>query len=190
MKDLIAKINECVVCKSFLPHAPRPVVQLSSLSKILIISQAPGKRVHESGIPWNDASGDTLRQWLNVDKETFYDAEKFAFMPMSFCYPGKGKSGDLAPRNECAPVWHSEILKEILKPEVTLLIGQYAHKHYLNSREGLTSDVKGFRRFLPQFFPLPHPSPRNFNWMRINPWFSDEVLPYLQQITEAILKQK
>jgi uracil-DNA glycosylase len=166
MKALLNKILPCEVCKDQLPLGPRPVVQLSRNSKIVIISQAPGRRVHETGIPWNDASGKKLREWMNVDEATFYDPLIFSIMPMGFCYPGKGISGDLPPRPDCAPLWHPQILKNLKNTPLILLIGQYAQRYYLKKdrKSSLTETVKCYKEYLPQYFPLPHPSPRNQNW--------------------------
>jgi uracil-DNA glycosylase len=155
---------------------------LSEASRIIIIGQAPGKRVHESGIPWNDASGRKLREWLNVDEATFYDPLSFSIMPMGFCYPGKGVSGDLPPRVECAPEWHPKILNKVATEPLIILIGQYAQWYYLKDKfkGSLTETVKSYKEYLPQYFPLPHPSPRNQNWIKINPWFSEKVIPDLR----------
>jgi uracil-DNA glycosylase len=190
MLSLIQKIQNCSYCIDFLPAGPRPVVQLSSNSRILIIGQAPGRKVHETGIPWNDASGRTLRKWLAVDEETFYNPEIFSIMPMGFCYPGKGRSGDMPPRRECAPLWHSEIMRYFETRPLVLLIGQYAQSYYLKevSRANLTETVKHFAEYFPEFFPLPHPSPRNQSWLKYNPWFADEVLPFLQQQVSEITR--
>jgi uracil-DNA glycosylase family 4 len=165
------------------------VVQLDPSSKVLIIGQAPGRRVHESGIPWNDASGQTLRKWLGVDDILFYDPLNFSIVPMSFCYPGKGKSGDLPPLAKCAPLWHSNILEQFISPPLILLIGQYAQKYYLKERSApsLTETVKNYKSFLPKYFPLPHPSPRNQNWVKVNSWFMDEVVPDLRMMVRNAL---
>ena len=183
MKTLLDKIQQCEVCKDHLPLGPRPVVQLSPYSKIIIISQAPGRRVHETGIPWNDASGRNLRAWMNVDEAVFYDSLIFSIMPMGFCYPGKGISGDLSPRRECAPLWHSQILNFFEHKPFILLIGQYAQRYYLKKKckSSLTETVKSYKEYLPEYFPLPHPSPRNQNWVKINPWFMKEVIPELRE---------
>lgn len=183
MYPLVEKIRKCEVCKDYLPLGPRPVVQLSSTSKIVIIGQAPGRRVHETGIPWNDASGKKLREWMNVDEATFYNPEIFSIMPMGFCYPGKGVSGDLPPRPECAPLWHPKILKNIKGSPLILLIGQYAQRYYLGkqNKERLTETVKSYSEYLPRYFPLPHPSPRNQYWVTINPWFMQKAIPELQK---------
>ena len=157
--------------------------QLSPYSKIIIISQAPGRRVHETGIPWNDASGRKLREWMNVVDATFYDPATFSIMPMGFCYPGKGISGDLPPRPECGPLWHPQILKNLKVLPLILLIGQYAQRYYLKKdcKSSLTETVKSYKEFLPKYFPLPHPSPRNQNWVKINPWFMEEAIPELRK---------
>lgn len=183
MNDLQAKIRQCMVCKDHLPCRPRPVVQLSSSSGIIIVGQAPGKRVHDTGVPWNDASGRTLRRWMDMNETVFYDPELVSVMPMGFCYPGKGRSGDLAPRRECAPLWHDEILRRYPVRPLMLLIGQYAQRYYLKEdcRGSLTETVRNFRQYLPLYFPLPHPSPRNQNWLKINPWFMEEVIPELRE---------
>ena len=182
MESLLKRILKCESCQSFLPSGPRPVVQLGLHSKILIIGQAPGRWVHQTGIPWNDASGRTLRKWLDVDEATFYNPDFFSIMPMGFCYPGKGKSGDLPPRTECAPLWHSAILSHFKSEPLVLLIGQYAQAYYLKPafKASLTDTVKNYKEFLPKYFPLPHPSPRNQGWLKVNPWFGEEVLPALQ----------
>jgi uracil-DNA glycosylase len=190
MKYLLKKINKCEVCINYLPLGVNPVVQLGTASKIIIIGQAPGRRVHESGIPWNDKSGITLREWMKVDETTFYDSSCFSIMPMSFCYPGKGISGDLAPRQECAPLWHPQIFKKLSNTPLILLIGQYAQRYYLNKncKQNLTETVRSYKEFLPNYFPLPHPSPRNQNWVKINPWFMEEVIPLLRNIISERLK--
>ena len=183
MEQLLKEIRSCEVCKDYLPQGPRPIVQFSPKSKIVIIGQAPGQKVHNSGTPWDDASGKELRKWLSVTDEQFYDADLFALIPMGFCYPGKGKSGDLPPRPECAPLWHDQILLKLNDVRITLLFGQYAQKRYLAERYSstLTENVRSFRDHLPDFLPLVHPSPRNRIWQRKNPWFEEEVLPVLRE---------
>jgi uracil-DNA glycosylase len=183
MNTLLNNIRGCEVCKEHLPLGPRPVVQLSEFSKIIIIGQAPGRRVHETGIPWNDASGKKLREWMHVDEATFYDPVFFSILPMGFCYPGKGISGDLPPRPECAPLWHPEVFKYFKSEPLILFIGQYAQRYYLKKdfKGSLTETVKNYHGFLPKYFPLPHPSPRNQNWVKINPWFMKEAIPELQK---------
>jgi uracil-DNA glycosylase len=192
MKTLLNKIRGCEVCKEHLPLGPRPVVQLSTQSKIIIIGQAPGKRVHETGIPWNDASGRKLREWMGIDETAFYDPNIFAIMPMGFCYPGKGISGDLPPRPECAPLWHAQILENLPSASLILLIGQYAQRYYLkkNCKINLTETVKNYKEYFPKYIPLPHPSPRNQNWLKINPWFKEDVIPELQKKIKLAIHAK
>lgn len=187
--SLLQRIFLCQACNSFLPSGPRPIVQLNQSSKIVIVGQAPGRRVHETGIPWNDASGRTLRKWLDVDEATFYRDDNFSIMPMGFCYPGKGVSGDLPPRKECAPLWHEEILSHFSSNPLILLIGQYAQRYYLKKgfKGNLTDTIKSYQEYLPKYFPLPHPSPRNQNWLKVNPWFLENVIPDLRKELEAIL---
>lgn len=158
----------------------------------MIIGQAPGTKVHNTSIPWNDPSGDLLRIWLGIDKETFYNANMMALMPMGFCYPGKGKSGDLPPRPECAPLWHKKLLNSLPELELTILIGQYSQAYYLGNKrkENLTETVRNFKEYLPHYLPLPHPSPRNRIWLKRNEWFSEEVLPYLSDRVKEILNAR
>ncbi|MCB0642704.1 MAG: uracil-DNA glycosylase family protein [Phaeodactylibacter sp.] len=189
MKQLITEIKACTICKEQLPLGPNPVVQLHSEARILIIGQAPGTKVHASGIPFQDASGRRLRDWLGVSEDTFYNARQVAIMPMGFCYPGKGPSGDLPPRKECAPQWHEQVLDQLSDIRLTLLIGQYAQQYYLQSAAGktLTDTVRRFLDFAPARIPLPHPSPRNIRWFKKNPWFEAEVLPFLKdQVRQAL----
>lgn len=190
MKSLLREISKCAACAASLPHAPRPVVAASVDSRIIVIGQAPGSKVHATGIPWNDPSGDTLRAWLNVDRATFYDTRNFALMPMGFCYPGKGRSGDLPPRSECAPLWHERLRRQMPKAQLTLLVGQYSQAHYLGKAAGktLAETVRRARDFLPEFLPLPHPSPRNRLWLRKNAWFEAELVPLLRERVKAIFK--
>ncbi len=191
MEKLLAEIRKCIVCKSYLPNKPRPIIQASSKAKILIIGQAPGQKVQDSGIPWDDKSGDELRRWLNVSKEQFYDSSLFALMPMGFCYPGKGTSGDLPPRPECAPLWHGQVLSQMKNVKLTILIGQYSQKFYLGKdfNPSITENIRNFKKFLPNYLPLVHPSPRNRIWQMKNPWFEKKIIPVLREkvkdITEA-----
>jgi uracil-DNA glycosylase family 4 len=189
MKELLTKIGQCEICKEHLPLGPRPVVSGHPQSKIVIIGQAPGTKVHESGIPWDDASGKELRKWLNISSEVFYDETKIAIVPMGFCYPGKGKSGDLPPRPECAPQWHEALLTKMPELQLVLLVGMYAQRYYLKfrARKTLTETVKNYREYMPQYLPLPHPSPRNRFWLTKNPWFAEEVIPQLQKKVSELL---
>ncbi len=189
MKTLLQQISACTLCKAHLNHDPRPIVSAHQKSKIVIIGQAPGSIVHRTGIPWDDKSGENLRRWMDIDSNTFYDASQIAIIPMGFCYPGKGKSGDLPPRKECAPQWHGPLLNKLTNVQLTLLIGQYAQRYYLPQARKLTltTTVKQFKDYLPQFFVLPHPSPRNNIWMKKNEWFKQEVLPELKLVVKDIL---
>ncbi len=188
LDNLIQKIRSCKVC-SDLPCGPRPILSVSPTSKILIIGQAPWIRVHTSGIPWDDPSGERLRQWLWVDTKTFYDASRVGIMPLGLCYPWTGKTWDLPPRKECAPLWHEKILEQLPELEVIVLIGWYAQKHYLWKRleKNLTETVKNYKNYLPKFFVLPHPSPRNNIWMKKNQWFEAEVIPELKKSVSQYL---
>jgi len=183
MNKLLDKIYKCEICKKHLPLGPRPVVQLGAFSKIIIIGQAPGRKAHETGIPWNDASGRKLKEWMNVSDEIFYNPAFISILPMGFCYPGKGISGDLAPRSECAPLWHPQVFNYFKSNPLILLIGQYAQRYYLGKRvkRSLTETVRNYQEYLPLYFPLPHPSPRNLNWLKINPWFEENILQELQR---------
>lgn len=182
MNGLLQEIRGCHVCSPFFLHNPRPVVRASSTSKLLIIGQAPGRKVHESGIPWDDRSGLNLREWLGIDEQCFYDTTKVALVPMGFCYPGSGKSGDLPPRSECAPLWHDRVLKQLEHVQLTLLIGRYAQNYYLKEqvKATLTETVRAYEEYLPQYLPLPHPSPRNRIWLKRNEWFEKDLIPILK----------
>jgi|TARA_B110000908_G_scaffold172161_1_gene238072 uracil-DNA glycosylase len=190
MKHLLSQIKQCTICKEHLDLGPRPALAAHKNSKIVIIGQAPGTKVHASGIPWDDASGRQLRKWLNVSDEDFYDIEKFAIIPMGFCYPGKGKSGDMPPRKECAPQWHQELFDKMPNLELIVLIGMYAQNYYLkeNAKSTLTETVDNYPEYLPKYFVLPHPSPRNRFWFTKNPWFDREVLPELKGKVKRILQ--
>jgi uracil-DNA glycosylase len=189
MKKLLEKIRNCKECEKHLEFGVNPIIAATAKSKIIIIGQAPGRKVHDTGIPWNDKSGDNLRNWLGIDKSIFYDAEIIALMPMGFCYPGTGKSGDLPPRPECAPLWHNKLFTSMTNVKLILLIGQYAQDYYLGSKakSTLTETVLQFKSYLPQYFPLPHPSPRNNIWQAKNEWFKQEVLPELKVRIQNIL---
>lgn len=186
LSDLIRQIRACELCKDHLPFAPRPVVRASASARLLIIGQAPGTRVQASGIPWDDASGQRLRQWLQMAPDQFYDESEVAIIPMGFCYPGKGKSGDLPPRPECAPRWHPDLLAQLPNLELILLIGQYAQNRYLPADflrryKTLTERVQHWAEVPAPWFVLPHPSPRNQLWLKKNHWFEEEVIPALRQ---------
>ncbi|QDH70967.1 uracil-DNA glycosylase family protein [Marilutibacter alkalisoli] len=181
---LLKDIRACTICEAQLPLGPRPVLRASSSARLLIVGQAPGARVHASGIPWDDASGRRLREWLQVDADTFYDESRIAIVPMGFCYPGKKGGGDAPPRPECSTTWHPELLPLLSGIGLTLLIGQYAQAYFLGDRRAatLTGTVKDWRRHLGDgLLPLPHPSPRNVAWFKANPWFEDDVLPTLRE---------
>ncbi len=189
LSGLLHEVRACTVCAPYLPYPPRPVLRAESSARLLIVGQAPGRRVHETGIPWNDPSGDRLREWMQVPREVFYDESRIAIIPTGFCYPGKGPSGDLPPRPECAPLWHPRLRAALPKIRLTLLIGSYAQAYYLgkDQRKTLTETVRHWRNYQPAFIPLPHPSPRNQLWLRRNPWFAEEVLPLLRQEIAAVL---
>ncbi len=178
-----------MVCANYLPNPPKPVVRASTKSKIVIIGQAPGQKVQNSGIPWDDQSGNELRRWLGVNKEQFYNDQLFALIPMGFCYPGKGKSGDIPPRPECAPLWHRQLLSNMPDVKLIILIGQYAQNYYLKDlkKSTLTETVKSFNDYLPSYLPLVHPSPRNKVWQKRNSWFELTTVPLLQQIINEII---
>lgn len=181
---LLDDIRSCRICEKYLVHEPRPIVQLDYSATILIVGQAPGRKVQETGIPFADPSGDRLRDWMGVSKDVFYDASKIALLPMGFCYPGTGKSGDLPPRKECATTWRQQALDALPNIELTLVIGNYAMDWHLgdSKRQNLTETVKAWESFVTSnLLPLPHPSPRNNIWLRKNPWFEEDVLPYLKK---------
>jgi uracil-DNA glycosylase len=188
LNSILDEVRACQVCAEMLPLPPRPVLSVSAATKILIIGQAPGKTVHEEGSPGQDKSGDTLCNWLGVSREQFLDNRVFGTMPMGFCFPGtKEGGGDFPPRPECAPLWHKPLREQLTKVKLTLIIGQYAIKTYLRSKKNLTETVRSFREYLPDHFPLVHPSPLNFRWQGKNPWFADEVIPELQKRVRKII---
>ncbi len=189
MEKLLEQIRNCKECEQHLELGPNPILSATTTSKIIIIGQAPGRIVHHTNIPWNDKSGDNLRNWLGIEKATFYNADLIALIPMGFCYPGTGKTGDLPPRPECAPLWHTKLLPLLTNTKLILLIGQYAQNYYLGNKakSSLTETVHQFNTYLPKYFPLPHPSPRNNIWQAKNKWFAQEVLPELKMTIQKIL---
>ena len=178
-----------MICSEHLPLGPRPVLQLHPKAKILVVGQAPGVRVHKTGVPFNDPSGDRLRAWMGVTREIFYDEEKIAILPMGFCYPGTGKSGDFPPRPECAPTWRNKLLAQLPNIKLTLILGQYAQDWHLGDQQkaNLTETVRAWTEYWPDRLVLPHPSPRNNIWLKKNLWFEKEVIPVLQKSVGAIL---
>ena len=190
LSSLLADVRACTICKAHLPLGPRPVLQLHPKARVLIAGQAPGRKVHDSGVPFDDASGDRLREWLGVTPEVFYDPRQIAILPMGFCYPGSGRSGDLPPRPECAPAWRKQLLGRLRHLEVTLVLGQYAQAYHVGeASSSVTELVKSWRTYWPHMVPLPHPSPRNNLWLRRNPWFESELLPPLRKrVSEALAR--
>lgn len=188
LEELLTAVRRCRACEQYLPLGPRPVLQAGATARILIVGQAPGARVHATGTPWDDPSGERLRKWMGVAAASFYDESKFAIIPMGYCYPGRGKGGDLPPRRECATLWLDHLLAKLPQIELILLIGLHAQAHFLGSRRkpSLTATVKAWREFAPEYLPLPHPSARNTAWFQRNPWFEDELLPVLRQRIEVI----
>ena len=182
-EELAHQIAGCRLCAAHLPHGIRPVASFSPTARLLIIGQAPGSKVHESGIPWDDKSGDRLREWTGLTKDRMYDPARVALVPMGFCYPGKASGGDKPPRPECAPKWHDSILGLLPEDRLTLLVGTYAQAHYLPAARKLsmTERIRNFRDYLPKFFPLPHPAWRSTIWMRKHPWFEAEIIPALRK---------
>lgn len=178
----LREVRACQLCAPTLPHPPRPVLQAATCARVLIAGQAPGRRVHVSGVPFDDPSGERLREWLGVDRDTFYDPNKIAILPMGFCYPGHARQGDLPPREECAPAWRKTLLAQLPNIELTVVLGQYAINYHLDGGEPtLTATVQQWQRYWPTALPLPHPSPRNNLWLKRNPWFEQDVIPVLQQ---------
>jgi uracil-DNA glycosylase len=183
LNRLLGEVRACRACEQQIPLEPRPILVATTSARLLIVGQAPGVRAHNSGTPWNDSSGDRLRQWMGIDRESFYDERRVAIIPMGYCYPGRGRSGDLPPRRECSTLWLDQLLEHLPRVQLTLLVGQYAQRHYLGSRRKptLTETVRAWREYQPTYLPLPHPSGRNNAWLRHNPWFEAEVLPVLRR---------
>jgi uracil-DNA glycosylase len=183
LDQLLVQVRACHACEAELPNSPQPIVRATASARLLIVGQAPGARAHDSGIPWNDSSGDRLREWMNIHRDQFYDDRRIAIIPMGFCFPGRGRSGDLPPRRECAQLWLDRLLIHLPRVQLTLLVGRYAQCHYLGlcRKSTLTETVRAWRDYQPTFLPLPHPSGRNNAWMRRNPWFESEVLPVLRR---------
>ncbi len=182
------RVRQCTLCQAVLPHEPRPVVQASPEARILVVGQAPGRRVHETGLPFNDPSGDRLRDWMGISRAVFYDEHQLAILPMGFCYPGTGKQGDLPPRPECAPAWRKAILSHLTHIQLTLVIGRYAQAWHLGSpKRSVTDAVLEWEAHWPELVALPHPSPRNNRWLKENPWFEDAVLPRLKARVRDVL---
>jgi uracil-DNA glycosylase len=188
---LLREVRSCRVCEAHLPNPPRPVLRASPAASLMIVGQAPGRRVHESGIPWNDPSGDLLREWLRLERDAFYDERRIAIIPVGFCYPGTGEAGDLPPRPECAPLWHPKLRAQLPAVRLTLLVGSYAQAYYLGARrkKTLAETVRARGEYLPEFFPLPHPSPRNRLWLKNNAWFDRDVVPQLRRRVKTCLSR-
>jgi uracil-DNA glycosylase len=190
LDQLLRAARACRVCAAELPLGPRPVLRARASARLLIVSQAPGTRVHETGLPFDDPSGDRLRAWLGVDRETFYDKDRIAFVPMGLCYPGRdARGGDRPPRTECAPLWHPPLLAALPAVGLTLLVGLYAQRRYLGPRRrgNLTETVRAWPDYGPATLPLPHPSWRNTAWLKRNPWFETDLLPELRARVRALL---
>lgn len=186
--SLLDRVRACSICAGHLPQTPRPVLQMHPQARILIAAQAPGRKAHESGVPFDDASGDRLREWLGVTREVFYDPKRIAILPMGLCFPGTGTSGDLPPRPECASAWGKQLLSHLRHLQVTLVVGRYAQAYHLNGqRASLTETVRTWRSCWPAMIPLPHPSPRNTLWLNRNPWFAAELLPMLRQRVSEVI---
>jgi uracil-DNA glycosylase len=186
---LVKRAQQCTICEPFLPDGARPVFQIHPDAKILIAGQAPGRKVHESGVPFDDASGQRLRDWMGITPDTFYDARKVAILPMGFCYPGTGKNGDYPPRAECEPAWRQLMLAQLQQLELTLVIGKYAQDYHLKYNQSVTELVKSWQDFWPGLVPLPHPSPRTNRWLKTNPWFEANLIPKLQEKVADVLAQ-
>ena len=192
LRSLLAAVRNCRACEAQLPLGPRPVLSATETARILLVGQAPGARVHMTGIPWDDPSGERLRGWMEVGKDVFYDESRIAIIPMGYCYPGRGKGGDMPPRRECAELWLDHLLAKLPRIELTLLIGWHAQRHYLGHRRksSLAETTKAWREYAPRYIPLPHPSPRNTPWLQRNSWFEQQLLPELRVRIGALLARK
>ncbi|MFQ5972238.1 MAG: uracil-DNA glycosylase family protein [Alphaproteobacteria bacterium] len=189
-EHLLAEIRRCRICAEHLPLGPRPVLRLSPQARVLIVGQAPGTKVHDTGLPWNDRSGDRLREWLWLDRESFYDASRVGILPMGLCYPGRdARGGDKPPRPECGPQWHPQVRPRMTRVELTLLVGRYAQAYYLGKRRkrNLTETVAAWREYLPDLLPMPHPSWRTTAWQKRNAWFETKLLPELRRRVHALM---
>ena len=191
LESLLVAVRSCRACEAHLPLGPRPVLGAAATARILVVGQAPGLRVHTTGIPWDDRSGERLRGWMGVDKDVFYSESSIAIIPMGYCYPGRGRGGDMPPRHECAQLWLDQLLAKLPQIELTLLIGQYAQRHYLANRRktSLAETTKAWREYAPRYFPLPHPSPRNTPWLQRNAWFERQLVPELRTRIGALLSR-
>lgn len=189
LETLLIAVRDCRACEAHLPLGPRPVLRAGATARILVVGQAPGVRVHTTGIPWGDPSGERLRAWMGVDKDVFYDESRIAIIPMGYCYPGRGNGGDMPPRHECAGLWLDHLLAKLPRIKLTLLVGQYAQQHFLASRgkPSLAETAKAWREYSPQYIPLPHPSPRNQPWFKRHAWFEEQLIPVLQLRVKTIL---
>jgi uracil-DNA glycosylase len=191
LEALLAAVRGCRACEAHLPLGPRPVLRAGATARILVVGQAPGVRVHTTGIPWDDPSGGRLRAWMGVDREVFYDESRIAIIPMGYCYPGRGKGGDMPPRRECATLWLAQLLARLPRIELTLLIGQYAQRHFLGSRRkpSLAATVRAWPEYAPHYLPLPHPSPRNQPWFKHHSWFERQLVPVLRARINALTER-
>ena len=188
---LLAAVRSCRACEAHLPLGPRPVLHAGETARILVVGQAPGVRVHRTGVPWDDPSGERLRVWMGVDRDVFYDESRIAIIPMGYCYPGRGNGGDMPPRRECASLWLDQLLARLPRIELTLLIGQYAQRHFLGSRRkpSLAATVRAWQAYAPLYMPLPHPSPRNQPWFKHHPWFERQLVPVLRTRIHALVER-
>ena len=189
LEGLLTAVRACRACDGHLPLGPRPVVQAGTMARILVVGQAQGAKVHASGVPWDDRSGERLRDWMGIDSKIFYDRKRIAILPMGYCYPGRAASGDLPPRSECADLWLDRLLAKLPQIKLTLLIGQYAQAHFLRGKghASVTATTRDWRVHAPGIIPLPHPSPRNVAWFMANPWFDDELLPVLRRSVSKLV---